>query len=464
MKAIRRLFSDSNDTRVPQALVYSTWDGVLWAAMFGLSEHYIVPFALLLGASALQVGLIQGAAQFATAAAQLSGVRLMRHFRRRKLQILIAVGVHGVSWAALIGLSLATRNPWTILACFALGIFATNFGGPAWFSWLRDLVPSSIRGTYWGIRNRYAGIAQFASISTAGFLLSLSSAGGLALPAFVLLFAAAALIRLACLYPLWKEYEPPMSEASFRERLKLGVFLRGLGTTDFGRFCLFIFCLIFGVNICGPYFGVFLIKGLGFGYTGFMLVTMSFMVISFFAMGYWGRIADRYGTRAIMVAAGLGIPLVALGVVFFKSLPGLMLLQIISGFVWAGFNLAASNFVFEAVRREHVPDAWAYYNSTLNLAAFLGTLCGGFIISLVETVNIPFFAPGNFELLFIISALLRAAVFFLFARFFTDARRPERPSLRHLYLYQPVGDILNAFSAATGIVVGRRKKKKDEKE
>jgi MFS family permease len=270
-------------------------------------------------------------------------------------------------------------------------------------------------------------------------------------------------VRFLCLIPLYRQYEPPMAELKRHDRLGLATFLRQLPTTNFGRFCIFVFFVIFGTTIMGPYIGVYLLKSLGMGYIGFTSVTMTFLVMSFVAMGYWGKIADRHGNYRILVATAIGIPFIALGCVFFKSLPLLIGLQVFSGFVWAGFNLASTNFIFDAIRREHTPQAWAYYNTMLNVAAFLGTLCGGWIIHLVENYDIPIFSPGNFEILFIASFIMRGLPVVIFAKRFKEVRAIDspKPSLRHLYLYRPVGDILNAFSGATGIVVRKRRRDKD---
>jgi len=53
--------------RVKKSLKFSVLDGAAWAAMFGLTQNYITPFALALKATTVQIGLLSSLPNFATA-------------------------------------------------------------------------------------------------------------------------------------------------------------------------------------------------------------------------------------------------------------------------------------------------------------------------------------------------------------------------------------------------------------
>ena len=65
-------------------LAYSTWDGLLWAIMYGVSENYLVPFALLFTANAFQLSLLQATAFLGTSIGQVIGAHITAKMPSRK--------------------------------------------------------------------------------------------------------------------------------------------------------------------------------------------------------------------------------------------------------------------------------------------------------------------------------------------------------------------------------------------
>ena len=56
-----------------------------------------------------------------------------------------------------------------VFYCLQIGVGA--IAGPAWFSWMGDLVPKEKRGKYFGKRNRILQAVTIITMLTAGFLL-----------------------------------------------------------------------------------------------------------------------------------------------------------------------------------------------------------------------------------------------------------------------------------------------------
>ncbi len=104
---------------------------------------------------------------------------------------------------------------------------------------------------------------------------------------------------------------------------------------------------------------------------------MTSAILTLVFMPYWGPLADRYGNRRVLVATGLVIPFLALGWALFSSLWALVAIQVFSGFVWAGFNLCMSNYIYDAVRPVNLPKIYAYFNTLNTFSVFVGTLVGG---------------------------------------------------------------------------------------
>ena len=440
---MKKLLASIPDPRVRRSLAASTVDGGLWALMYGLSEYFILPFAIFFGADALQTSLVSGMGQLGVAAAQLLGAAIVaRGMRRRRLSRL-TVALHAASWLVVFWAAAITKNPWTVVVVYAAGVFATSLSGPGWLSWMNELVPIELRGAYWGKRNMIAGLVQFGAIAVAGLALRAAEPTGKILVAFGVLYTLAALARGGGVIALGFQYEPPMEREPEGERQGFIAFLRALPRDDFGRFVFFSVFMTFSVNIMGPVFSIYLLKSMGLDYFAYTAVTMASMVLSYTAMSYWGPLTDRFGNRRILFVTSGALPLIALAWVFVKNLPAMIGLQLFSGFVWAGVNLSTTNYIFDSVDKRKIAPTMASFNALNNICAFAGSVTGGALATAVAGLAIPFFAPHNIELVFVFSALLRVAAFVAFGRGLKEFRQVERsPSVRHFYIYQPFTRII----------------------
>ena len=89
----------------------------------------------------------------------------------------------------------------------------------------------------------------------------------------------------------------------------------------------------------------------------------------------------------------------------------LIIVEAFSGFAWAGFNLSASNFIYDAVTRQRMALCVAYSDILNGIGVFLGATLGGF----VSGANFIIFGLTPILFVFLISFIARflAAVIFL---------------------------------------------------
>jgi len=456
---VKRFLSAIPDARIRASLMASTIDGGLWALMYGFAEYFILPFAIFFGANALQTSLVQGMGQLGVAVAQLLGAALVARFGMRKRISRVAVGFHALSWLAVFAVAALTRDPWTIVLFYSLGVFVSSIASPGWLSWMNDLVPMSMRGAFWGKRNTVLGVVQFAAIAVAGLALRFAEPRGGTLLAFGILFGLAALSRASCVVFLGIQHDPALDPAPGGDKGEAGraaavgapgrrgpraggrgflSFLRSLPRGGFGRFAIFSVLMNFSVNVMGPVLPVFLLKSMGLDYFSYTAVTMVSMVLSYVAMSYWGPLTDRFGNRRILLVTAGALPLLALGWVFAKNVPAMLALQAFSGFVLAGFNLSTTNYIFDSEEKDRIASTMANFNALNNGMAFAGSITGGLVATAVAALPLAFLAPQNIEIVFALSALLRLAVFIGLSRGFPEVREVESsPPVTHFYLDMP---------------------------
>lgn len=188
--------------------------------------------------------------------------------------------------------------------------------------------------------------------------------------------------------------------------------------------------MMLATSIAAPFFSVYMLKELRFNYVTWMLVTIASSITSIIFMPLWGKVADKYGNLSVIRVSSAFIPFVALlwmaSPLIMRINPiiliiYLLLIECMSGIVWAGFNLSVANFVFDAVTRERFPLCIAYSNFLNGLGIFIGATIGGVISSL----NFSFGWISPLIFIFILSGVARTMVYVLMIPGIKEVRRVE---------------------------------------
>lgn len=142
----------------------------------------------------------------------------------------------------------------------------------------------------------------------------------------------------------------------------------------------------------------------------------------------WGNHADKIGNLKIIKFVSPFIGLIPI-VWTFNQQPGFLIIaQILSGFLWAGFNLCASNFIYDAVTPQKRTRCIAYFNVLNGTALCLGSLVGVLLLQ-----KIPTFMGQKIYTLFIISGILRFIVGITMPRMLKEVRPVEKVDNNKLF-------------------------------
>lgn len=386
---------------VRKSLKYSIKDGVAFAATTGFGDNYINPFAVALGASAFQIGLLSAASQFFPSLAQLKVADLAERFGSRKKVIVRFVFIHAIMLLpmAMIPYLPEYMRVYALIGFCTLYVSFASFAGPAWGSLMANLVPERKRGAFFSMRGRLISLVTVASSFLAGYLLQFFKKQ--ALFGFTVIFLIAMISRYISWYFLCRMYEPPL-EVKREHYFSTGEFLRRLNAGNFGRFVIFHSCFSFAVFIASPFFPVFMLRDLGFSYITYTIVTTSVPLASILAVSYWGRRADALGNRQIIWICSLVISVLPAMWLISRQVYFLIIIQILAGMFWAGFNLCSSNFIYDSVIPEKRTRCIAYFNTFNGFSICAGNLLGGFLAT-----HIPPLFGYRLITLFAVSSLLR---------------------------------------------------------
>ncbi len=375
----------SVDDKSAKSLEYSILDGAFASVMTGFTQDYFIPFLLLLNATVRQVGMLSAFPNLFAALVQLKTPGFVERFKSRKKVINIFVFLQAFMLLpmALIAAIGKARPEMFIL----LVVLFTSFGAialPAWGSLMSDLVAGHKRGAYFGWRTRTVGFLTVGAAFTAGVILAVMKKVNV-FYGFIILFMVAFLFRLISWYFLKKMHEPHL-DIKKEHYFSLIDFIKQIRKSNFAKFVFFVSLMNFSVNMASPFFSVFMLRDLKFSYIQYTVVTVSATLTIFLMISRWGRHADKVGNLRIIRFTAPFIGLIPLLWIFNQTPIYLIMAQVFSGFMWAGFNISSTNFVYDAVTPEKRTRCIAYFNLINGTALCMGALIGGFMIKWLPPV------------------------------------------------------------------------------
>jgi MFS family permease len=452
------------DPVVDRSLRHSLRDGIYFSAMIGTAESYFSAFAVHLRASTAQIGILAALPPLLAALMQLASAWLGRRIgKRREIIVFGALLQAGVLVPlALLPIAFPAFAVPLLIVCTIVYFAGPNLGSPQWGSLMGDLVPESHRGRFFALRTRLSSLANFSALILAGFLLEGFDTLGYTYWGFVTLFIGAAGLRLASAWHLQQMHDPPGHVAALEMPWHRELW-HGLRETGLLGFSVFFACMQFAVAIASPFFTLYMLRDLEFSYVAFMFNTAASVCVQFFTLNRWGRLSDLFGNRLILVTTGIVIPFLPALWLVSTHYVYLLGVQALSGLVWAGFTLSATNSVFDLTPRERRATLMAVHNVLAATAVFAGAMLGGWLGSrLPESLVVGGWAWEWLTPLygvFIVSTLARIAVAAIFLPRLREVRK-VRPMTRSGLIFRVTR--LHPVSGLMFDVVGRLRRGDDE--
>jgi MFS family permease len=396
-----------------QARRHSIKEGIFASAKGAFGDYYISPFAIAINASSSLVAFLSSITGLLGPLTQIFSSRLMEKHPRKKI-ILKSVFFEALMWLPLIIIAilfykgiLVSTLPLLLLISFSLYVILANIGTPSWFSWMGDIIDEKYRGRWFSKRNLIMGFVSVVLAISASLFLNYFKQNNWTMWGFIILFSLALLARIACWRIFKKQYEPKI-------KLKKGYyfsfwdFVKNAPKNNFGKFSIFRALLSFSCYISSPLIVVYLLRNLQFNYTTYMIIILSSSIFSLIVLKIWGNFSDKYGNYKILGITTILIPIIP---ILWIISPSPIYLVLVPGFIggisWAGFNLAARNFIYDNVSQQKVGLAASYYNMLNGFGIFLGAGIGALLI---KFLTISFIEPIIF--IFILGSLIRMIIVF----------------------------------------------------
>ncbi len=410
---------ESEDKKIKKTMDYSIKQGVGYAISIGSGNNFFTPYALALKASNIEVSLLSSIPNLFMSILQMFTPKLMEKHDRKKM-VLSAIFIQALIFTLIILLFLIRR--YAIIIFIILVTLYTSMSAiknPAWRSWISDIVPENMRGKFFGKRQKIIIIVQILTMLLAGFILDKFRKINV-FYGFVIIFSIAFVGLIISLIFMSKHYEPKL-KIDRSSHFTFIQFIKKAPKNNFGRFALFIGLMAMSVYIAAPFFSVYMLRNLNFSYVIYTIVNVASFIGLALGMAFWGKLSDEIGNKKVLEISSYFISIYPFFWFLSTSPIFLSVINVLSGFFWAGFNLSSFNFVFDAVTRERRGLCSAYTNSLTGLGIFVGSLLGGLIS---KYAHVWF---GVIPLLFIISGALRILMSTSFMKKIREVRTNVRP-------------------------------------
>ncbi len=296
------------------------------------------------------------------------------------------------------------------LGIVGFACFWGALGSASWLSWIATLVPSRLRGRYFGTRASAVSLMNLLSIPALGWIVSAWGGGALQGYGVVLLIGVVAgMISLG--FQFWmadvspsdrhrvekKGIEPTLISTSDAQSLvsqkippsNSPPISQLWQNTNFLLFLLYFSLWMFAVNLSAPFFNVYLLDTLAIdlrwvtSYNSLQAgAHLSMLVL-------WGRLADRIGNRPILLIDGVLVALFPLlwlitganDVSLWLWFP---LLHLLAGGSWAAIDLCTNNLQLGVAPLRHQPLYFALVAAIAGISGALGTSVGGFLAEFAD--------------------------------------------------------------------------------
>jgi MFS family permease len=378
-------------------------------------------YVLDLGASNMLCSVVESLPFFVQFSYFLSPLLVRRLNQRKPVAVFFSV-THRLSWLVLIALLFIDLTSGVNQIQMVLTLLCANvcavIAGNAWFSWMTDLVPPAIRGSYYGRRNAYLGLTSLIALWIGTNVLSLFRDVGMGPVGYTLCFTVAILSALYAARMLYRQYEPPPRPVPAISLKKLFAIVNERDLLK--KYIKFATLWQFSLGISAAFFGVQMVRVLKMSpaLMGYQALLSSMMALG--GSWLWGKARDRIGDRPVLIASGA---IIALHVwIWMPAAEGFLwpvwIASGVGGFCWAGFNITVFSWPQKFCGREDRQYTFGLLGFISGPAFVMGSLLGGALTTLLPQVlfRLGSFEVSHFHLVFALSSIGRFVAIQLIAR------------------------------------------------
>jgi MFS family permease len=359
--------------RNEKRIKYSTFFSSLAGSLF---SPFLTLYALYLGASNFQIGLISSLTSIFAIIAQLLGTPIIESTRKK---ILLYIIFNSIGYLFFIPISLI-NNSIHLLFLISLQTFFFSFPLQVWNETLVKIFPKWRRGREIGLINKIGSLGSLIAYITAGYIIRKFG--------FIpYLFYAATFFGLLSGIVLIGMKEGISRNKEIFSSLKETFSFNILREKNFKNLILIIFIFNFSVSIGAPMFSVYLIKNLKADSLQLSLVSIISLIVTLVFSEAWGFVIDFVGRKKAILASLPLISFYPLFYVFSAKMSEIYFFTIIGQMGWVAFNLAIFSYLSD-ISEDSVSRKFMFFNVFSSIASSLGSFISGLLAEKIGVISV----------------------------------------------------------------------------
>lgn len=361
----------------------SVREGGAFALMAAVGETYFPAFALAAGLGVLASGWVVTFPLLLGAVLQLFIPRFLARTRSHRRWVVRFTILQGLAVLPLVYFSIVGNISMEIMFGCAVLYWTTGMlAGPVWNTWLSHIIPSRAYTGFFARRTRQMQIGSCFGFLTGGLLLHWLPKESWGTQIFAPLFLLAFFSRA---YSIWILYSHP--DYLYREPepgiepMTLGVGFREVREgTRLGRLIVYLLAMHFSVHIAGPFVNPYLLDHLQLDYLQYALLITACYLGKILAIPFIGQMIHRRGPSFTLGVGAVFIPIIPACFVLSPTFGALVVVQFLSGIVWASYDLSAILLLLNSIPKEKRAAYLSYHQFAVTLTLVSASLIGGMIL------------------------------------------------------------------------------------
>lgn len=383
-----------SDSQVQAGLGYVIKDGLFTEAMTTMtSGAFLVALAIKLGASNFQIGLLAALPTLANVF-QLLAISLVQRYNNRRVLSMICSFIARFPLLLIAALPLLFSAGTTIKVMIFLLFFHYFFGamvGPLWNSWMKDLVPGKVLGTYFAHRTRLIQVLNVSLSLIVALSLDYVKANfpAMEIPAYLLMFVCGGILGMIAVFMMSRTPEPRAQQI---EENLFKLIRKPLKNRNFRNLIFFQSTWSFALNLATPFFSVYMMKSLSMPLSYIIGFNILAQLSSIAFIRIWGKYSDQFSNKTII---SICAPLYVFAILAWSftgiaglTIPLLVAIHIVSGMATAGINLGLNNIGLKLAPANEAIVYLAARNVVTALVPSLAPILGGLMADFFINHNV----------------------------------------------------------------------------
>ncbi|SIM37303.1 major facilitator superfamily permease [Cuniculiplasma divulgatum] len=381
------------------------------------ASTFVGIYAVLIGASASEMGWLQSSANAISNGGQILWGKISDRTGSRRIFLIIGSIILASLWAMMPYAS----DPVNLIVIYSLISLFGSMITVNWFSLIADLSDSSVRGKFLTFINNISSAGTIISLIVMVFLFGGDLQSNIMLPFF--LSSATYLISSVLLVSL--------KETNHRARFEGSL----LATIRKIRYDDNFFPYFRATNIQGffwsmawPMFPITIVSVMGFGLRVVAILTIVSLSVTIVIQTLLGRVTDKTQRPPLIFVNRVMLSLIPVFYAFFHSFLLFVLLESYSGFLGALQNIVMNSYLLDIIPTTRRAEYISIINGFNGLVYLMGALVGGYLLQYALSV-FPLVKALEFSYMIVFAGRFSSSFLFL------KLKEPEKKGRTPLGLF-----------------------------